>query len=72
MPIKHRYTDKTKEIYYNVKELSKILPISQLTIRKYIREGIIPGGKKIGQNWWISEMNLKAYLSGDSSQDKEE
>jgi len=72
MPIKHRYTDKTKEMHYNVKELSKILPISQLTIRKYIRTGKIPGGKKIGQNWWISETSLKAFLKDDDFQDSKE
>ena len=64
MPIKHKYTDKTREIQYNVKDLSKILPITPLTIRKYIREGIIPGGKKIGKDWFVSEENLRAYLHG--------
>ena len=50
----------------DVEEISKILPITPLTIREYLRKGRIPGGKKIGKNWYVSRENLKAYLSGDT------
>ena len=53
---------------YSVKDLSKKLPLSQLTIRKYIREGIIPGGQKIGQGWYVSKEDLKAYLQGNDKE----
>ena len=53
----------------DVKDIKKILPITELTIREYLRKGKIPGGQKIGKNWYVSQDNLKAYLSGDNSQD---
>ena len=50
----------------DVKDIKKILPITELTIREYLRKGKIPGGQKIGKNWYVSQDNLKAYLSGDN------
>jgi len=55
---------KDKELY-SVKELDKILPITPLTIRAYIRKGIIKGGRKIGKNWYVSKQDLEAFLEGD-------
>jgi len=46
------------------KELTKILPITPLTIRQYIREGKIKGSK-IGKNWYVKKQDLEAFLEGD-------
>jgi len=53
----------------DVKDIKKILPITELTIREYLRKGKIPGGQKIGKNWYVSQDNLKAYLSGNNGLD---
>lgn len=59
MPIRF----KEKELY-SVKELEKILPITPLTIREYIKKGKIRG-QKIGGLWFVSKENLEAFLEGD-------
>ncbi len=47
----------------SVKELAKILPITPLTIREYIRKGKIKG-RKIGKNWYVNERDLEKFLEG--------
>jgi len=59
MPI--QFNDKE---LYSVRELEKILPITPLTIRAYIRRGKIKG-RKVGVNWYVSKENLEAFLGGD-------
>lgn len=59
MPIKFS----EKELY-SVRELEKILPITPLTIREYIRKGKIKGSK-IGKNWYVKKQDLEAFLEGD-------
>ena len=54
---------KDKELY-SVKELEKILPITPLTIRAYIRKGKIKGSK-VGVNWYVRKEDLEAFLEGD-------
>lgn len=54
---------KDKELY-SVKELEKILPITPLTVRAYIRKGKIKGSK-IGKNWYVKKQDLEAFLEGD-------
>lgn len=54
---------KDKELY-SVKELEKILPITPLTIRAYIRKGLIIG-RKVGVNWYVRKEDLEAFLEGD-------
>lgn len=56
-----RFNDKE---LYSVKELEKILPITPLTIRAYIRKGKIKGSK-IGKSWFIKKSDLEAFLEGD-------
>lgn len=58
MPIK--FDDKK---LYSIRDLEKILPITPLTIRKYIREGKIKG-RKIGKNWYVIKEDLEAFLEG--------
>ena len=48
---------------YSIRELAKILPVTPLTIRKYIREGKIKG-RKIGKNWYVIKEDLEAFLEG--------
>jgi len=62
MPI----TWKDKELY-SVKELEKILPITPLTIRQYLRSKKIKG-QKIGKNWYVSKQDLEAFLEGDRAE----
>ncbi len=59
MPIKFS----EKELY-SVKELERILPITPLTIREYIRKGKIEGSK-IGKNWYVKKQDLEAFLEGE-------
>ncbi len=48
---------------YSIKELEKILPITPLTIRAYIRKGKIRG-RKIGVNWYVAKEDLEVFLKG--------
>ena len=59
MPIKFSDTK-----LYSVRELERILPITPLTIRAYIRKGKIKGSK-IGKNWYVRKEDLEAFLEGD-------
>jgi predicted site-specific integrase-resolvase len=49
---------------YNVDEVTEMLKSTKPTIRAYFKEGIIKGQKVAGK-WYITEDNLKKYLSGD-------
>jgi len=51
-----------KKKLYSVKELTSILHITPLTICDYLRKGKIPGGFKIGKNWYVGKENLEAFL----------
>ena len=59
------------KIYYTVKDLVKNLGLSDVTIRNYLRDGKLKGYKP-AKNWYVSQDNLKAFLSGDSLQDSKE
>ena len=59
MPIKF-----SKKELYSVRELEKILPITPLTVRAYIRKGKIKGSK-IGKSWYVKKQDLEAFLEGD-------
>jgi len=49
---------------YSVDEVAELLKSTKSTIRAYFREGKIKGQKVTGK-WYITEDNLKSYLSGD-------
>jgi excisionase family DNA binding protein len=49
---------------YSVDEVAELLKSTKSTIRAYFREGKIKGQKVTGK-WYITEDNLKKYLSGD-------
>jgi len=59
MPIKFKDSK-----LYSIRDLEKILPITPLTIRKYIRKGKIKG-HKIGKNWYVTKENLEVFLGGE-------
>lgn len=55
----------TKKLY-SVKDLTKMLPITPLTIREYFRKGKIKGNK-VGRNWYVTEENLESFLEGEDT-----
>jgi excisionase family DNA binding protein len=61
---------------YTVLELSKLLDVTEVTLRRYIKEGKLPA-KKIGGAYHISEEALKDFVnkgepSNDNSNNTEE
>ena len=46
---------------YDVGDLAKMLQLTPITIRQYIREGRIPG-RKFGKKWIVLEEDLKAVI----------
>jgi len=57
-------------IIYNVKEVSELIGITQVTIREYIRQGKLRA-KKIAGEWRITGDALRDFLSADKIEDKE-
>jgi excisionase family DNA binding protein len=54
---------------YTVLELSKLLDVTEVTLRRYIKEGKLPA-KKIGGAYHISEEALKDFVNkGEPSND---
>lgn len=49
--------------FFTTDQLAKILDLSMLTVRRYLREGKIKA-VKIGQRWYISNKNLDIFLKG--------
>jgi hypothetical protein len=49
--------------FYRTYELADMLPLSEQSIRNYIRAGKIPS-IKIGLFWYTSETNLNLFLTG--------
>ncbi len=61
---------------YTVLELSKLLDVTEVTLRRYINEGKLKA-KKIGGAYHVSEEALREYIEKgeprkDNSQNKEE
>lgn len=54
-----------EEAFYKVKEVTEILEKSKEMVRRYCREGRIPGVKKVGREFIIPGWGLKEYLSTD-------
>ena len=48
---------------YTLSEISGLLSVTEQSIRKYIKDGLLKA-RKIGGKWMISEENLKQYLNG--------
>ena len=55
--------------YYTVSDLIKKLPLTKLSVRKYIKVGKIKA-IKIGTSFYVSEENLEAFLEGPGQEVK--
>jgi len=49
--------------YFIVEDLAKILDLTPLTVREYLKKGRIKA-VKVGMRWYIAEKNLIAFLGG--------
>ena len=50
---------------YTLKDLAKMLKVTERTMHSYIKGGKLKG-QKIAGRWQISERNLQAFLNGDT------
>jgi excisionase family DNA binding protein len=48
--------------YYIVKEVSAILNLSPITIRRYIKDKKIKGFYKLGKEWRIEKEDLEKFI----------
>lgn len=46
--------------FYAIEDLSSLLKLHPITIRRFIREGKLPG-RKIGRRWMVSHDDLRAF-----------
>ncbi len=51
--------------FFCVKDIAKILGLSIISARLYLKDGKIPGGLKIGGVWYVSNRNLNKWLNKD-------
>ncbi|RNL48526.1 helix-turn-helix domain-containing protein [Paraeggerthella hongkongensis] len=49
---------------YTVEDLAQIFGVSPQTIRLSLSSGELPGGFKCGRRWYVSEENLRRFMSG--------
>ncbi len=49
-------------VLYDIKELSNVFKVSELTLRKYINSNKLKG-RKIGTKWYVSGDSLKDYFN---------
>ena len=47
----------------NTEQAAEKLQVKPLTIRKYLRRGLIPG-RRLGREWRIVETDLEMFISG--------
>jgi excisionase family DNA binding protein len=59
-----------KKTYYIVKEVSKILDLSIVTIRRYIKDQKIKGFYKLGKEWRIDKVDLEKFIKEVKSNKK--
>lgn len=52
--------------FYLVEDLAKLLFLTPVTVRVYIKQNKIKG-KKTGRRWIVSETDLLNYLEGEES-----
>lgn len=50
--------------FFTSEDVSRILGLSILSARLYLKNGRIPGAIKIGRRWFISNRNLDKWLTG--------
>ncbi|MBA7489805.1 hypothetical protein ES702_00339 [subsurface metagenome] len=49
--------------FFDTQDIAKILNLSVLSARLYLRDGKIPGSIKINKRWYVSNRNLDNWLS---------
>ena len=47
----------------NAEQVAEKLQVKPLTVRKYLRKGLIPG-RRLGREWRVVETDLEAFISG--------
>lgn len=57
-------TDTATVKVYSLKDISKILNVTERTLHTYIKVGKIKG-QKVGGRWLVSEVNLQKFLNGE-------
>ncbi|GAH17228.1 unnamed protein product, partial [marine sediment metagenome] len=50
--------------FFSSEDVSRILGLSIISARLYLKDGKIPGGIKIGRRWFVSNRNLDKWLTG--------
>jgi predicted site-specific integrase-resolvase len=48
---------------YDIKEVAEMLSVTTTSIHNYIRRKLLIG-QKIGGRWYVSEENVRAFVSG--------
>ncbi len=48
----------------NTQQAAEKLQVKPLTVRKYLKKGLIPG-RRLGREWRIVETDLETFLSGN-------
>lgn len=56
---------------YNVQEAAKLLNVSAVTIRTYIKQGKLKA-QKAGRAFYITESTLEAYIKGEYTDNAKE
>jgi len=51
---------------YDINEVAGILSVTTTSIHNYIKKGLL-AGQKIGGRWFISEENIKIFVSGSNN-----
>ena len=52
--------------FFTSEDVAKILGLSIMSARLYLKDSRIPGAVKIGRRWYISSRNLDKWLTGSS------
>lgn len=50
--------------FFTSEDIARILGLSILSARLYLKSGRIPGAIKIGRRWFLSNRNLDKWLNG--------
>lgn len=56
--------DDSETLTLSIETTSKILGIARQTTYKYLQDGYIPGGRKIGGTWVVYKHGLRSFLEG--------
>lgn len=59
--------DRQADRILEVPEVAEILHLDEQTVRKYFREGTIPGARRLGWKWIIPASSFEAWLYADAN-----